>query len=68
MAFSPDGRTVAAGGNPGQIVRWNVASRRERSPELVGLKLVNSIAFSPDGRALAAGSPSKTMMWNLSSW
>ena len=28
---------------------------------------MNSIAFSPDGQTLAAGSPSKTMVWDLSS-
>ena len=52
MAFTPDGRRLATGGNAGTVTIREVASRaivrrlRFRAP-------VNAVAFSPDGRLLA---------------
>jgi WD40 repeat protein len=67
VAFSPDGKTIAAAGSSGQVVRWNVATGRPFGSPLTGLSKVYDIAFSPDGRALAAGGARTTMLWQLAS-
>ena len=61
VAFSPDGKTLAAGyggvGGGGGVVLWDTA-RRERlqeKPLAVTEGSVQSVAFSPDGKTLAAG-------------
>jgi WD40 repeat protein len=55
IAFSPDGRLVAAGGNAGTIVvHDSVTGLPVRAPIDVG-SMVAQLAFSPDGGALATG-------------
>jgi len=72
VAFSPDGRTLAAGNIDGKIWLWNVTSPAH--PALIGqirtgpADQVYSVAFSPDGRTLAAGSGDEDVwMWNVAS-
>lgn len=56
VAFSPDGRTIVAGG-ANQTVAWDTASRTPRAVHTIaGTMMVNAVAFSPDGRMLAVGS------------
>lgn len=63
VAFSPDGKLLAAGCNDGTITLWDVASRRQvrvlqssrRQPLMGWIGGVGSLTFSPDGRTLAAG-------------
>ena len=63
VAFSPDGRTIAAGyevpgnnsGNGG-VVLWDMATRTRRgAASLPGNGDVRGVAFSPDGGTIAAG-------------
>ena len=68
MAFSPDGKTLAAAG--GEVWLWNLtdpARPAPLGPPLTGpTDRVTSVAFSPDGKTLAAGSDDSTaQMWNL---
>ena len=70
MAFSPDGRTLAAGGADGKVWLWNLADPARPTPlgqPLTGpTNTVYSVAFSPDGQTLAAGSDDdKVWLWNL---
>ena len=76
MAFSPDGRRLAAacGGTSGkkligEVLLWDLgAGAGGRAHCLGGHKgVVRSIAFSPDGRWLASADTSGTVkVWNAS--
>ena len=61
MAFSPDGKTIAAGygvdAGDGGVVLWDVAARKRLADEPLPVKEgdVRSVAFSPDGKTIAAG-------------
>ncbi|GAB3981566.1 hypothetical protein GCM10029978_082850 [Actinoallomurus acanthiterrae] len=64
MAFSPDGRILAAGGYDGRVRLWDVVTHRlvASLPSLPGR--VNGVAFSPDGRLLACAGGDAVLLWN----
>jgi WD40 repeat protein len=73
VAFSPDGKTLAAGGHAVQL--WDVASGKMYASLPAQRKPAYSLAFSPDGRFLAAGYTSipggfwtrdEVVLWDLS--
>ncbi|MFF5257975.1 protein kinase [Actinomadura viridis] len=65
LAFSPNGKTLAAG--IGQTVRfWNVSDRKPLTPPISGLtSTVNTLAFAPDNRTLAIGANKATTLWDV---
>jgi WD40 repeat protein len=70
LAFSPDGRLLAAGGGAagqfGEIHLWDVARRRLARTLRGHRDAVYSVAFSPDGRTLAAASYDRLVsLWPL---
>jgi WD40 repeat protein len=57
IAFSPDGKTLAAAYQNGVIVLWDMKTRRPMGPPLQGHSgFVYSVTFSPDGQTIASGS------------
>ncbi len=61
MAFSPDGKTIAAGygtkGGGGGVVLWDLAARKRLIDEPLSVKEgeIQSVVFSPNGKTIAAG-------------
>jgi WD40 repeat protein len=67
VAFSPDGRWLASGGNDGTARIWDVATGQEIHKLESGVRKISSLAFSPDGRRLATASEDKrvVMVWDV---
>jgi WD40 repeat protein len=59
VAFSPDGKTVAASspGKQSQVKLWDLATGKERATLEGPTGSYNSLAFSPDGSILAVAGP-----------
>lgn len=56
VAFSPDGKTVAVGGDDNYVRLLDVDSRRQIGEALTGhTESVQTVVFSPDGKVLAMG-------------
>jgi WD40 repeat protein len=69
VAFSPDGRELAASSKDFKVWLWRVAADRAiPDGALTGAtNWANTVAFSPDGRSLAAGtSVANVLVWNMS--
>ena len=67
VTFSPDDKTLAAGGS--EVRLWNTSTWDEMAPLKEHSGQVNSVAFSPDGRTLASAGSDKTVkLWDTSTW
>jgi serine/threonine-protein kinase len=66
VAFSPDGRILAAGDDSGHIYLWNAATAALlRTLPDAGLAQIQSAAFNPAGTILATGdSAGVTYLWD----
>ena len=65
VAYSPDNRTVAGGGDR-DIYIWDALTRAPKHILEGHTDVVNSITFSPDGRTLASGSHDGTvLLWEI---
>ena len=71
LAFSPDGRVLAAGGRNGKVLLWEVQSRQLvgflKQPESAEPDPVSSLAFCPEDKAwVAAGTNAgQLIVWNI---
>jgi WD40 repeat protein len=66
VVFSPDGKTLATGGEDHTIKLWDVAKGKEIATLQGHADKVLSLAFSNDGKMLASGSADKTIkLWDV---
>src|SRR5437016_3913814 len=65
VAFSPDGKTLAASVFA-HVALWEVPGGKRTATLLGHEKRVLCVAFSPDGKTLASGSEDMTVrLWNV---
>ncbi|KOG39882.1 nSTAND1 domain-containing NTPase [Streptomyces resistomycificus] len=56
LAFSPDGSTLAVGGDAGTVQLWDISTQQPLGPSLpTSGESVDTLAFSPDSTMLYAG-------------
>jgi WD40 repeat protein len=66
VAFSPDGKIVAAGGADGHIRLWDVQTGNLIETLEGHTDQIYSIAFSPDGKTLASTGQDQTVrLWPM---
>jgi WD40 repeat protein/tRNA A-37 threonylcarbamoyl transferase component Bud32 len=65
MEFSPDGQTLATGGNDKTIKFWNVSDLKLTSTLFGHANEIAAVAFSPDGGTLASSAGHQVKLWNI---
>jgi WD40 repeat protein len=66
LSISPDGRTIAIGGERGTVELWEVLTHRRRATLRGHVGYVRDVAFSDDGRMLSsAGLDGTIKVWDL---
>lgn len=66
VAISPNGQTLASGGDDGTIRLWDVRTGKLRGTLKGHSSAVYAVAISPNGQILASGSANETIkIWNL---
>ena len=66
MAFSPDGKVIAAGSDDKTLCLWEADTGNLLHTLSGHTHAVNSVAFSPDGKIIASASSDGTLrLWNV---
>ena len=66
LAISPDGLTLATGGDGKVVTLWDLATGRERATLTGHDGAITCLAFAPDGKTLASGSRDASVtLWDV---
>src|SRR5688572_949710 len=69
IAFSPDSRLLASGGEGGSVRLWQVAAGKPFRTLHGHREEITSLAFAPGGDRLVSGSKDRTLrLWNCRTW
>src|SRR5581483_9280626 len=69
VAYSPDGKMVAAGSIDGTVDVWDAATGARLTSLAAHKGQITSVAFSPDNTALATAGRDKTVqVWAVAGW
>jgi len=66
VAWSPDGATLAAGGDDGTIILWDPITGTQKTTLTEYHRMARSVTWSPDGTTIAAGGDNIVCFWDTS--
>ena len=69
LAFSPDGKWLAAGGAEALVHVWSVGDKKQVAALKEHSDWIDKVAFSPDSKFLAsAGDDRSALVWEVGTW